>query len=424
MKKVVVISFLAVFCFLGLILISNPGCGQNYQAFRDERESLISKSKWRLGPFSVQPSFLLDFRYDNNIYGKNKASNPISDYIATFSLPFSINLLLGNWLIFSLPDVPSYDYYFEHKQQRSFNNSYAPTLRILLFNRFPISGGYLYSRARQQWTTEMDRPVFLLTRGYNGSFFYDTIRSTSFGVAASMLEFNYEDITLPRANVPLAIALNRIEKNARLEFYRKIFSDSFFFATFGYTENSFDDPQSRFRDSYSYQAYTGIRFPLIGRAEGTLSVGYKKLTPKDKSLQGYSGPVGNTGLNLRFSRFGFRVQYIRDVPFSYEKNNIFYISNTLGAGISIYLTQSIRLDYDFSHGTGSYPEPVQIILPDGSYGEIARQDTYLIHSAGIVFRIIRNIGIGLRANYWERESNDIQAGMSRGLVGVYMTYDF
>lgn len=424
MKKVLVTLLFFVFSFLDLILISNPVCGQSYQAFRDERDSIISRARWQFGRFLIYPSFRLDLGHDNNIYGTNESLNPVPDYVATFSLPFSIYLLFRDWLTFTFSDIPAYDYYFEQKQERSFNNRYALSLRLLLFNRFSLSGGYLFSRAKYRVSSEIDQRVYQVTKRYNGSLFFDTFRSTSFGVAASIVKFSYEDITLPGAEVPLAVALNREERNERLEFYYRIFSDSFFFANFGYTEYHFDDPQSNFRDSYSYQTYAGIRFPLIGRARGNLTVGYKKFVPRQKGQIGFSGIVGDTGLSFRASRFGIRIGYVRDIPFSYYTNNIFYLFNSYEAGISFYLTQSIRLDYDFSYGGGHYPDPMQIVLPDGSCEEIIRQDIYRTHSVGVVFRIIRSIGIGLRADYWKRESNDLNINVERTLISAYITYEF
>jgi hypothetical protein len=82
------------------------------------------------------------------------------------------------------------------------------------------------------------------------------------------------------------------------------------------------------------------------------------------------------------------------------------------------------LDYDFSYGQTDYPEEELIRLPDGELTEIARKDIYRSHTAGLVFRIRENIGIGLTVTYWERDSNIETYGRSRGFIGGYLTYDF
>jgi hypothetical protein len=114
---------------------------------------------------------------------------------------------------------------------------------------------------------------------------------------------------------------------------------------------------------------------------------------------------------------------LRDAPFSYYSDSIFFIVNTLGAGLSFYLTHYLRLDYDFSYGRSEYPETVVISLPDGTEQEIQRKDTHRNHSASLVFRIVRNTGIGIRIIYGERKSNYL-FNQDRWLAGLFLIYDF
>ena len=61
---------------------------------------------------------------------------------------------------------------------------------------------------------------------------------------------------------------------------------------------------------------------------------------------------------------------------------------------------------------------------DDSYEEIKRRDFYRAHSTGFVLRIIRDVGVGLMVNFWERESNYYWADRSRTFIGGYVTYEF
>ena len=55
---------------------------------------------------------------------------------------------------------------------------------------------------------------------------------------------------------------------------------------------------------------------------------------------------------------------------------------------------------------------------------IYRKDKYWTHSAGIVYRIIENTGIGLTVSWWERQSNLIWVNRQRWTVGGFITYEF
>jgi hypothetical protein len=339
------------------------------------------------------------------------------------SLPINVYLPFRDWLILSFSDSPQYVYFFDLDKERAFNNSYSTGFRLLLLNRFVVSGSYGVGRTRQRQFSEIDRRIFQEVKSYSGSIFLDTARNSSLGFRGSISEFSYEDVTLEGAEIPLSDALNRKEREGRIEFYYRVFTDSSFFVNIGYTDYEFINPQGSFRDSYAYQINSGIAFPLFGRARGTLSLGYKKLIPRNKELKGFSGPVGNTSVEFRLGRFNIRAQYVRDIPFSYGES-IFYINNNYGAGLSYYLSSAIRLDYDFSYGGGYYPEPMVITLPDGTREEVERNDIYKTHSAGLVFRIIRNTGIGLSAIYSERKSNYYLYDSDRLTVGVFLTYEF
>jgi hypothetical protein len=423
-------TFLKFFCvfFWGGIVISFTSLtyGQNYQSFQAENEHIRDTAKWRIGPFRIFPRLQLrNIGYDDNIYDMRKDNNPISDYTATLSPQANIYLVYRNWLIFSFLENPEYVYFFKEKKERSFNNTFSPGMKMLVFQRFALSGNYSYRKARRRASSEFDVRAEEKLKGYSGSFFYETARATSFGFSGSVQKINYEDTTTPGEMIFFSRALNREEKSWSFEFYYRIFSRSYFFLSGGATDYKFEHRESSWRDSYSYQAYSGIRFPLLGRARGVLSLGYKKLNPRKRELKGFSGLVGNTGLDFRIGRFGVRLSYLRDSYFSYTIGNAFFIENSYGSGISFYLTRFLRLDYDFTYGRNNYPEKIRINLPDGGYQEIHRQDKYQAHTFGLVIRIIRNTGLGLMINHWERDSNYFfESNRRRWFIGGYLTFEF
>jgi len=400
--------------------------GQSYQSFRSEREQIVERARWRIGPFRIYPTIqFTEIGYDDNVYYNKEEDDPLSDYTATISPRVNVNLLFRNWMIFSFSENPWYVYYVKENRQRALNNSYSSSLRLLVFNRFVISGDYQYRKARIRASREFDDRVMEEVKGYSGRFFYETARMTSFGFSGSIRKISLEDITLPGQEISLYRVLNREEKSGGFEFYHRIFSESFFFMSVGYTEYNFEDIESRWRDSYSYRAYSGIRFPLLGRARGVISLGYMKLLSRSGEMQGFSGLVGNTSLDFRFGRFSFRLQYERDTNFSFGAENIYFIGDRYGAGMSFYLTKFLRLDYHFTYGEADYPEVILISTPDGQEEEIRRRDIYSTYSVGFAIRMIRNAGIGLMVNFWERDSNIPIAGRrNRMFVGGYVTYDF
>jgi hypothetical protein len=424
-KKVNFSFFYLITLFLMFLLVSIYSNGQGYQEVKQELDQIVKQTRWRIGPFRLFPT--VNFRnigYDNNVYNQRDVDNPISDYTITFSPQVKVYLLYRNFLILTLTEEAEYVYYFNQKGERGWNNSISPEFKFLFLNRFVLSGRYSYENRRWRPSSEFDERANELRESYRGSLFYETARRTSLRISASLEKISYEDITTPGEEIYLSRELNREERSGNLEFYYKVFSESLFFLGGGYTEYKFAHIQSRWRDSYSYQAYSGTRFPLLGRIRGTVSLGYKKLLPRTGEKEGFSGLIGNTSLDFRVRRFRLRVQYNRDCYFSYWTDSTYFIEDRYGAGISFYLTKFLRLDYNFSYGEATYPELMLLQMPDGRYEEIKRKDIYRVHRAGFVFRIIRNAGIGLMFNFWERESNYYWASRNRGFISGYVTYEF
>lgn len=417
--------FLFLISFLmGILILVDSSYSQDYQSFQGERDSIVDGSKIRLGPILLDLNFLLNLFYDSNMLGQVSPDNPVGDYYAMLSVPFKASLLYRKWLITSFTGTPAYNYYFKFANERSLNGNYSAGARLLLFNRFSLSGNYVFSKERERLTREMDRRVSQTSRGYNYGIFFDTARNTSFGFSGSSVDYSYEDTTLPGTELPLFIALDRTAREGQIEFYYRFLPGTQFFANFGYAEYSFANPESAYRDSHSYQAYSGIRFPVMGsRARGAISLGYKKFIPEQQGFEGFSGIVGDTSFSIRVGRFDFTLMFVRDIPFSYG-TNIFFVNDSYGGGLSFYLNEYVRLSYNYSKGTGDYPAPQEIISPEGNIIEIRRTDTYESHAVGVVFRVYRNIGIGLSAEFSKRNSNYLQVNIDITFVGAYLTYEF
>jgi hypothetical protein len=410
---------------LGITLALAPVFGQTYLTFRAEQERILLRAKWKVGPFRIQP--ILQFRnvgYDNNVYSQERDAGPVSDFTASAGIQANAYLLYRNWIIFSLVENPEYVFFFEEKSERSLNNLFFPSLKMLLFDRFALTGSYRYQKERRRASSEFDVRANEMRNMVSGQLFYETSRQTALGFAGAIESFRYEDISLPGEDFPFSRALNRTEKNLSFQTYYLVFSESQLFLNGRYTDYIFEFPEARWRDSQSSQVEAGIRFPEIGPVEGAFSLGYKKLAPRNKDKKGFTGFIGNTNVSLRAGRFAARARYSRDCVFSFDEANIYFIEGQWSLGCSLYLNSFLRLDYDYSNGRGAYPEPVPVSGPGGQIDEILRRDGYQTHSAGFVIRIVRETGIGLQMNYWERNSNIYAAQRSRWFLGGYLTFEF
>lgn len=409
-----------------ILLFVSIGWSQTYnpyRTFRTEWYSIQETAPWRVGPFYLRPEIRLrDIGYDANVYREREEDDPITDYTFTFSPQITGYWLLGHSVILSLRENPEYIYYKETVRERRWNNNFSPQLRWMLFNRFVVGGRYEYQNRRYRFSSEVDVRVNELNKTYEGSLFYETPRETSLGIRYSRSDITYNDIDVPGAEFPLSERLSRREDEVTGEFFYRLLPDSFFFIRGGYTQYRFSFDTSSFRDADSRQFYTGFQFPFIGDFQGYLSLGYKTFEPLDEERESFSGVVGQANLDYRLRTIRLRATYRRDSRFSFYGQSVYFVGNQIGGGVSFYLTRSLRLDYDYSYGQNAYPETLWFV--GGAELLIEREDIYQTHSAGIVVRVLRDIGIGLDVNYWERTSN-VYAGKRDWLfVGGSLVYDF
>jgi hypothetical protein len=411
----------AVLVGLLLSLIPISSFGQRYRSFRDQRDDIINTAKYRVGFFFITPSLgLRDVGLDNNVYYEREEQGPVSDYTFTVFATARISYIYQRWMILSVTENPEYVYYFEQGKERGWNNLISPELKLFLLHRLALSGSYSNTKTRYRATAEFNERVDVYREGYRGSLFFETPRGTSIGVSGSTQDVRYGNAPeLSNFN-----SLNRKEQDAKFEMYYRIGQEKFLFWNGGYSEYRFKDPLYRWRDAYSYQTSAGIQFPLLGRIRGALSLGYKQLTPRDVSKQGFSGLVGDTSLDIRVSRFAFRLGFTRDSYFSYWQDNVYFIGNQAGTGVSFYATKFLRLDYDFNFGTYDYPEPGIVRSPSGELELIQRSDDFRSHVAGFVIRVVKNTGVGLMVNSWTRRSNVSTENRTRTFWGAYVTYEF
>ena len=409
-------------CFLAviLVLLAASASAQNYQNFEDEWTRII-KAPLSFGPFHVFPSFQLkNFGFTNNVYYENQA---VRDFTATLSPEATVYLPFRRNAILYFRDNPEYSYYFKEKQQRAFSNSYFAGVKLRFFQKFVLWADYSNRRYRQAVSVELARPTRDLQEGTAVGLYFETTRKTAIGLSWRIVRFSLEDIQSGGDVIGISNALNRKERTASLEFYYQVFPGGFVFANAGFSEYRFDQ-SSLGRDSRAAQLVVGLRFPILGKIQGLFSLGYRELRPFDRDKTGFAGLYGDTEISYRAGKFGLRVGYQRGDNFSYLENAYLFLGSRLSAGLSYYVTNFLRLDYNYELGQSDYPGRMSIPSDSGDTLEIQRRDHQIYHVLGLVVRVYKSFGIGLAYNSSRWTSNLPGWDRGRDSIGVSLTTQF
>jgi len=380
------------------------------------------QAAWRFGPFKLQPMLLLtNAGYDDNVYYYSRG-NPVKDYTLTAGPALNAYLRLKK-ILFTFYGSPQYVYFYQTKRERTWNY-YGRAEVNLIFNRFLITAGGGYSDARERWNTEIDIRPRRRERSGHAEFFWQLRRKLSLALAVRQAQYQYENLEYEIFRI--AEALNRTENYANVTAYFQVAGKTRFFVDAEYGLFEFAHPASR-RDSESQALYAGFEFSPMGRIRGRIHLGYKFFDSKAPEKSDYRGLVGDTNVQLRLlRRLWVRGVLRRDVRFSLWYDNTFYLENLWSGGASFYLHRKIRLDYDYTDGRNRYPKMGTQTFSDEGMGApfVKRLDHYRIHSAGLYYRLGKDVGLGVVFTRWERDSNLDWEDDRRNFIGLNLTYSF
>jgi hypothetical protein len=398
---------------------------QSHVGFREEYESIRAQSRLHVGPVRIVPVFrLTDVGYDSNVYYRAEGTEVVSDLTATLSPELRAYWLIGGSLILSAVESPEYAAYAREASLRSFANSVSGGLRWLVLRRFALAGEYHRLSHVRRSLSELEHRIRDTATGARASLFFETARGTAIGLAGTMDDFRYKDVASGEVDDIYGLMLDRREASAAFEFDYRVFTASSVFASAGGTRYDFLHAASAWRDGWSYQAWTGLRFPLSGRARGAIRLGWKTFRPDSAERKPFAGFVAATDVVLRLGRLGLTLGLDRDNAFSYNETAYYYVDTRGRAGLSLYLAEWLRLDGAVQYGTMAYPDSQQVWF-DGAYVVVDRRvDRQQVLSAGPVFRVGGTTGIGLTYNLYTRTSNAPGFDVRRSFVGAFVTYEF
>jgi hypothetical protein len=381
-------------------------------------QQAVSLAKWKLGPFRIAPTlYLTDAGYDTNLY-YGFGGSPVKDYTLTAGPGFTVYLPVSQKIILQAAESPQYVYYQKTRSERTWNNYLSSHLN-LAFNRIFISLGGSVNNAKQRWNTEVDIRPRRREQIIDGTILWQATKKTSFNVQGSRSIYDYENLEFDLFN--LRDRLNRTEDRLSLIAYHQLTYRVRLFVEGQYATYTFERQASRDRDSRGYGVFGGFEFAPLGVIRGRINIGYKTLEPLNEARSGFRGLAGDSQVSVRLLKFlTVRTSYRRDIQFSIWYDNAYYVDSRAGGGASLYLFKKIRLDYDYWDGCSRYPES-QAISP-GTF--VKRRDDYRIHSVGLYFRLRKNIGLGLVASRWNRDSNLEWEIDNRDFIGMNLTYDF
>ncbi len=389
------------------LLLSIPAAAQT------EPEDPASTARMRLGPLALTPTIALqNVGIDSNVF--NEAENPKQDFTATLRPQFDAWLRLGRGRV-SLNGSVEAVHFKRFSSERSVNADGSATFDFR-WNRVSAFAGGSFLTTRQRPGFEIDARSRRVEHNLRLGSGVRLSGKTALGVRAERLTIDFDEDE-EMLGTSLSEALDRredtvtafIEHNlttlTTLVLNADVQRDTFDFST----ERATPGASASHLVCGSSRALSSAEAPLSGIGDSRLSI------PAPSRL---TGPYASIDLayTLR-GRTRFSVQSERDVEYSFEPSQPYYLSTGVTGSIVRALTNSWSvsarggtqwLDYRASANT--------------AVGRLQRVDRLHVYGAGILYRLSPATLVGVNADYSRRRTSELRQGDYESLrVGSFLT---
>lgn len=305
-------------------------------------------------------------------------------------------------------------WYQTFASERSANTS-ATVNWIVPLNRlrFSVGTGYLWARERPSY--EIDARVPRVETQVSGAAEVRALSRTYFGVQASRRRVDYQD-DASFLDTALQIALDRVSTSISVSARHELTPLTSISIDAGRLTDRFDI--SALRDSDSTTAGVQVTFDPSALIKGSARLGYRDFEPKDPSVPSYQGTTAAVDLSyvlLGSTKFG--IQLSRDVQYSYDVNQPYYLQN----GLSTTIQQQIFGPVDAIAGLGFYSLAYRdrtgtvVLYPD-------RVDQNRSVNLGVGYHMSPDLRIGVRVEKQWRNT-EVGSRQFEGLrIGLAVSY--
>jgi hypothetical protein len=348
----------------------------------------------QVGPLGLYPTVALrDVGVDSNVF--NDAVDPKEDFTYTVNLRL-VAALRARAARLSGSVVENFVYFNKYKDEQSVNGAYG--LRLdLTAGRFRPFASADHAKTRERPSPEIDTRARRTEQAASAGLDVELTGMTALTASVRRAETAYEEGEEFRG-VDLAGELNRVGRSA--SFGLKLFVTPF--TTLALAAETLQErfPGSHLRDADSIRFVPTLEFSSDAAISGRAGAGYRDFKPTNPALPEYRGLVASVGVVYRLRDVTtFNVQASRDVGYSYDETQPYYLMTDGG----VTITQRVVGPFDLIV-SGQRQHLAYRALGDPVQEAAGRTDTVSIIGGGLGFRVRQNVRVTVTGERTERRS--------------------
>jgi hypothetical protein len=319
----------ACICALGLLL--PRGAAGQTTATDPSENARFQYGALRFTPFLA----ITEIGVDTNVF--NEALEPRQDTTATFGPGTEYWVRAGRVRVSAKSDV-QYNWFREFSNQRSLSTNNDLKIELPMTRLTPfVDGVFDHGRVRPGY--EIDTRAFRTDSGFGGGVDIGLTTKTGVRLEAHRRRLKYREDEFFFGN-SLQETLNRRTDSLGLSWRQKLTPLTTFVVLSEYETERFDFEEAR--DASGVRVMPGFEFDPFALIGGKVFVGFRSFDTTDPRLPNFSGVVADVEANYRARATRFDVRLKRDVDYSAEMLEPYYLLTDAG----VKVTQKITYRWD------------------------------------------------------------------------------
>ena len=402
-----------------LLFSSAPLAAGAQTSSQQEIDEVRKNARMHLGPFYLTPTVQLkEFGVDSNVF--NAAGEQKSDFTVTITPKASLWVPMAHRALFTTTAATDLVWYAQYDSERSVDPQFTTRGEVYL-QRITLFGENAFLNTRQRPNYEIDLRSRHVENNALGGVEVAVTPKLSVEVAARRSDLKY-DADAQFNGTSLQQTLNRVTTGVQVTARHKATVLTTFALRYDNLSDRFEYAPTR--DSHSYRIMPGVEFKPRALINGSAYIGYRKFTPDaSELLPAFSGVVGQLGLSYTLmGATTFGVTYRRDLTYSYEVTQPFFVDDSSGAS----LRRALGPRFDILVSADRHRYTYEDILPDAAVSLLPQRiDHTWNYAASFGYRVRENGRIGFGVSYWTRESTTRRFRDYDNLrIGTTATYGF
>ncbi len=415
---------------IGLWLALAGGSGPSFaRGSADLDPDLKLERTRRLGPFHVQPYFRIkQAGYDDNVYLDN--ANQQGAFTATLGPGIRAVMPAGRRAALIVDDELDYAYIGNASGLNHFNNALRAKLDLLL-DPFLVYADMHYDSSRERPNAELDFRVRHSVVGQAAGFKALVSNRITAGLQVTRQDFKFGSSTSPeelvgggadrQALLQSLRELERVESEASAFVAYRVFRKTSVGLERSEGRADFADPQSQ-RDARNRKTYLTASFSPSAFLAGSVRLGRLRLEPEERQDSGFNGTVVDVSLGCRISsRSHARLRYDRNVVFSVQSDNLYFITEGWRAAYAHSISDRWSVELERGEDKSDYPQP--IALSSGQETAL-RRDRITVSALAGLLRVQPGTRVGLRLEQWNRHSTFGLEDVRRYALTSFVEYNY